>query len=42
MQDYLDLFRVLNEFGIYADWNWSSDLKIKVILNKYKEEVLNG
>ena len=41
-KQYLDLFRVLNEFGIYADWNWSSDLKIKVILNKYKEEVLNG
>ena len=38
-KQYLDLFRVLNEFGIYADWNWSSDLKIKVFLGKYKEEV---
>ena len=38
-KQYLDLIRVLNEFGIYADWNWSSDLKIKVFLGKYKEEV---
>ena len=37
---YLDLIRVLNEFGIYADWNWSSELKIKVFLGKYKEEII--
>lgn len=37
--NYLELIKVLNKHGIYADWNWSSDLKILVFLGKYKEEV---
>ena len=37
--NYLELIKVLNKHGIFADWNWSSDLKILVFLGKYKEEV---
>tara|TARA_R100000329_G_C7606145_1_gene215040 strand:+ start:871 stop:1338 length:468 start_codon:yes stop_codon:yes gene_type:complete len=39
-KNYKELIQILNKHGIYADWNWSSDLKIKVLLGKYKEEVL--
>ena len=41
-KDYLKLIEVLNKHGIFVSWNWDSQLKLKVTLNKYKEEVLNN
>ena len=41
-KDYLKLIEVLNKHGIFVSWNWDSQYKLKVILNKYKEVLNNG
>jgi hypothetical protein len=41
-KDYLKLIEVLNEHGIYADWNWSSESKILVVLDRFKDSAPIG
>lgn len=33
---YKQLINVFNQHGIYVDWDWNQDLKLKVYLGKYK------
>jgi len=41
-KDYLKLIEILNEHGIYADWNWSSESKILVVLDRFKDSAPIG
>jgi len=34
-KNYKELIQILNKHGIYVDWNWNNDNKIRTYLSKY-------